>query len=867
MTDVCFLDEAEARDSALVGRKAAALALMLAHGLPVPSGFCVATAAYRRLAQCPQIDASLSAEICAAYKKLSGVVAVRSSATSEDQATASFAGQMNSFLNVDNEKALLDAIKDCWSSFRRERANLYQQRLGTNDPSPAIGVVVQHLVPAVISGVLFTCDPLSMEQRRMIVEASAGVGGVVSGDTTPDRFVLDREMGRVVEAASENRRHVRRPDLSADRLAELAGLGRRVAALFGDERDIEWAWDGRQFWLLQARPITGVREAEREEIRSEAIASLAAKAAATGTVWSRYNLAETLPEATPMTWAILRRLLSGSGGLGMMYRDLGFRPVALADDEGYYDLICGRPYCNLSRETAMYANGLPLEHDFAALKARPALALEPRARPTLHGAGTRFWLSLPVLFFRSLRVASRLRRLHRTLPGDFQREILPAFLDEVRGAESSDWSASKSENLLEELERWIDRTLVDFARDALKPAVLAAHAVNEIESLLSKSLRQNQVRPCLNELMSGIRPAADADVAGALQALASGRMPCSDFLRRFGHRGPREMELAEPRWRECPAALEGVRSLRTDGKEHAEGAASLHARPPHPRPLSAEAGARGGFATTSGANASTDLSPLPPEGGTPPAIPADSHPASEAGTKKTLIETCTRIAAAAKLTPSQQARLYAAAERARTFVALRETAKHHLMKGYAIIRQLLVELDWRYHLHAGIFYLTRGELPRLIAGEDLSALISQRRRRHALELAIEVPPVIFSDDLEAIGRSSPPSASSTVFRGLPLSNGVAEGIAVVLNKAEEPMPITGLAILVCNSTDPAWTAHLLRARGFVTETGGVLSHGAIVARELGLPAVSGLPGVHRELRTGQRLRVDGTAGTVEVLRE
>jgi pyruvate,water dikinase len=807
MTDVCFLDEAEARGSALVGGKAAALAVMLAAGLPVPSGFCVTTAAYRRLAQRPQLDAELSEAIGAAYKKLGGAVAVRSSATNEDQATASFAGQMKSFLKVGDEKALFDAIRNCWHSFHGQRASVYRQRLGANDPSPAIGVVIQPLVPAVISGVLFTCDPQSADQRRMIVEASAGVASVVSGEMTPARFVLDRETGALIETASENRGDLAtQGNLTADRLAELARLGRRVATLFGGERDIEWAWDGRQFWLLQARPITGASEAERAQIRSKTIAVLAAKAAATGTVWSRYNLAETLPEATPMTWAILRRLLSGRGGLGMMYRSLGFRPAPSLDDHGCYDLVCGRPYCNLSREPGMYANGLPLVHDFAALKASPARALEPRPSLNLRRCGARFWFSLPLLLLQSLRVSSALRTLSRAFPEDFQSKILPPYLADVRRFESANLAEWNGETLLQELERWIDRTLVDFASDALKPTVLAVQAVNETERLLVKRLGMERTRAYVNEAIRSARLGSEVDLPEAIQALASGSMQRSDFLRQYGHRGPREMELAEARWSESPAALEEISS---------------------------------------------------------------SRPGIELGadTKEDLAELCAKIATEAKLSSAQAALLYRNAERARTFVALRETAKHHLMQGYSIIRRLLVELDWRYRLNGGIFYLTPEELPRLITGDDLSALISQRRRRHALELAIEVPSVIFSDDLEAIGRSSPPSASRTVYRGVPLSGGVAEGMAVVLNKAEEPMSMTGPAILVCSSTDPAWTPHLLRVRGLVTEAGGVLSHGAIIARELGLPAVSGLPRVHREIRTGQRLRVNGTAGTVEVLPE
>jgi pyruvate,water dikinase len=222
------------------------------------------------------------------------------------------------------------------------------------------------------------------------------------------------------------------------------------------------------------------------------------------------------------------------------------------------------------------------------------------------------------------------------------------------------------------------------------------------------------------------------------------------------------------------------------------------------------------------------------------------------------------IAAEARLSPPQEAALREELETLRGYLGLRETAKHYLMKGYAILRRLLVELDRRFRLDGGIFYLTLDDLPRLAAGEDLRGVIARARRRRTLALSLEVPSVLFSDDLEAIGRPLPlPDGDS--LQGVPLSAGVAEGPALVLR---EPMRVTAVTepyILVCPSTDPAWVPLFVGACGLVMEVGGVLSHGAIVAREFGLPAVAGLPDVVRRLRTGQRLRVDGGSGTVVLL--
>jgi phosphohistidine swiveling domain-containing protein len=200
-----------------------------------------------------------------------------------------------------------------------------------------------------------------------------------------------------------------------------------------------------------------------------------------------------------------------------------------------------------------------------------------------------------------------------------------------------------------------------------------------------------------------------------------------------------------------------------------------------------------------------------------------------------------------------------------TALALRETGKHYLMRGYALIRRALVEMDRRFALSGGLFFLTPSELPELIKGGDLGATITTRRKRRAIALSIESPPALFSDDLEAIGRPAPLPEGVAELQGVSLSVGVAEGPAMVLTDPRAQPPLLTDYILVCPSTDPSWVPLFARAKGLVMETGGVLSHGAIVAREFGIPAVAGLPGILRRMQSGQRIRIDGIRGTVAIL--
>jgi pyruvate,water dikinase len=859
MTDLLPLDAISPGDGDAVGGKGLGLGRMAAAGLPVPPGFCVTSAAHRRLrGRTTHDDSALAQQIADACGRLGGgPVAVRSSATAEDGAEVSFAGQQDTFLGVRGGRAVCDAVGRCWASLDGERAVAYRRRQGVGGEGLAMAVVVQRLVPAEVAGVLFTRDPLDPDGRGMLVEASWGLGeAVVAGRVNPDRYRLDRDTGAVrdrsvglktLEVTPEGERPVpperqSQPCLDDNQLSQLAELGRRVEALFGGPRDVEWAWAGGQCWLLQARPITAAGAAEREQVRREEIAALAARAEPGGTVWSRFNLSEVLPEPTPMTWSVVRRFLSGRGGYGLMYRDLGFRPDPSLDEEGVYDLVAGRPYCNLSREPRLYSGPTRYEHPFAALKADPRRALEPRAVPGHSRAGPAAWLllpfRLPFVFFGSLRHALRLGTASRTFADRFRREVVPAFAEETARAAAEDLTRLDEAALLARLEHWVRRTLYDFARDSLKPTALAALALANLERGLTPCLGADRARAALRELSMGIRPDPEADLAAAFRDVAEGRLGREAFLKRFGHRGSGEMELTQPRWGEDPAALDDV-TLVVERSPDRSTAPTVGL--PRPGDLRSQPGAGSGDpAPTWGAAGSSES---PPESG-------------ENVWKK--------VAAEARLSGVQVRLLETECRAARTYLALRETAKHQLMRGYAEVRRTLVELDRRRRLDGGIFFLTLEELPRLTAGEDLSGVIAQRKRRRAVALSLEAPPVLFSDDLEALGRPVAVEGADTL-QGVPLSAGVAEGPALVLDRPRTDGLPAGPYVLVCPSTDPAWVPLFVRARGLVMETGGVLSHGAIVAREFGLPAVAGLPGVQRRLRTGQRLRVDGARGTVTVL--
>jgi pyruvate,water dikinase len=542
---------------------------------------------------------------------------------------------------------------------------------------------------------------------------------------------------------------------------QLVEIGLEIESILLSPCDIEWSFDGQQLWILQARPITTADPAKRAAIIRDEIERARKLADPDGTVWPRQNLADVLPHPTPMTWALMQRMLSGDGGLGRMYRDFGCKPDPALANIGVYDLIAGRPYLNLSREPRMQYGNLPLGHSFARLKANPSAGIGAQAELLHERVGIGTLLLWPIMAWRLRRMLRRIGEYVKTFSRRFREEIVPPFLTACVAESRVDYASLSIPELLGRFEQWCEFVLGGFARHSLKAAALADHVMRGMERTTD---------------LGFLALDAEIDVAGGLRALAAGKMHESEFLESFGHRGLHEMELSQPRFDEVPPRL----SQPTAGNR----------------------------------------------------LPQCS------------------VAAAPH-------------DRLREFIELRETAKHWLVFGTAQLRRQLVELDRRCDLQGGIFFLTTDELPRLAAGDSLTPIIAARRRRWAVLKSLPMPPILFSDDLAAIGRTPAPIGNASRIEGVALSAGVAEGTALVLG---EPASVQKRAyVLVCPTSDAAWTPLLLQASAVVFESSGMLSHGAIVAREFGLPAVGGIADATRRFQNGQRLRVNGEAGVVTVI--
>jgi hypothetical protein len=342
--------------------------------------------------------------------------------------------------------------------------------------------------------------------------------------------------------------------LTSQQLRSIADLGRRVEALYGTPQDIEWAIAGGEIALLQSRPVTAAGD-ERDRVRRSEIARLEERAMPEGTVWARYSLAEVLPEPLPFTWGLWRQFMTGQGGYGRMYRELGYDPDPCLDQDGVLDLIAGRPYFNLGREARLYFRHFPLEYPFAKLRSNPEQAIYPVLETNLARA-PRGFLPRSVGVARQMMAAEQiLERAALEAPEQLERSCFPRMAEFAREMRATELAGLSDQECLAALEQCRVFLFDEFAPQALKPGVLAGLATRKLEATLRPAMDEARARAAVEAALSGVAPAPEYDLGGGLRQVSNGGIPLPEFLECFGHRGPGEMELANPRWRETPNAL------------------------------------------------------------------------------------------------------------------------------------------------------------------------------------------------------------------------------------------------------------------------------------------------------------------------
>ncbi len=851
---VLDLSDLSAARLAEAGGKAANLGELINAGFRVPDGFCLSTTAYRaatdgRLPPIgPGVDAatvraavlaapmpeSIADAVREAYARLGSdvPVAVRSSATAEDLPGASFAGQQDTYLNIVGAPDVLDAVHRCWASLWTDRAVAYRATQGIDGADVALAVVVQRMVDARAAGVLFTADPVTGRRRQAVLDAAPGLGeAVVSGSVDPDHFVVDTASGRIRQRSVGGTGEF---CLTDDEVRRLAALGDRVEAAFGAPQDIEWAFDGSgELWLTQSRPITTLFPIP---VRGKAVAAEDVR------VFFCITLAQGLHRPiTPMGTAVLRVIGSGFPSLA------GYPPARVTDGPAGFSVAADRVFADFTtvvRSRIGRALAPPML-DF--MEARTAVVLrrlfdDPRFS-VVRGSrrvGIRTILRVlirtraPLVAARALiRPTVAIRATRRSLT---RLEHLPVPAAGAPVAERVDAAVELIVGSFPLAPRTLPAAAVGFAAlgvvwRLLRGQITSADvetvlrgAPNNVTTEMDLQLWDLAVTARNDPASAAVFDASDADElaaryrAGTLPAALQRGMAA--FLGRYGQRAVAEIDLGLPRWSDDPAHLFGVLAgyLR----------------------LAADA------------------------------VTPDRRFSDGARQAETMVRTL--VARARRRGRLRGALVAFCLSRTRALVGLREMPKFLMITALARARGLLAGIGAEF-AGAGaldnaddVFFLDLDEVKAVATGADLRSVIVDRRARYQRELGRRnVPRVLLSDgtEPEAVADAAKPREPGTLV-GTPASAGVLTGVARVILDPVGAAIQPG-EILVAPSTDPGWTPLFLTAGALVMEMGGANSHGAVVAREYGIPAVVGVPGATREITTGMRVTVDGAAGVVRVV--
>jgi rifampicin phosphotransferase len=873
----------DATNRAKVGNKAFNLWQLVRLGLPVPSAVVVSNAALDEFLHAgglhdPIEEAKTAADVQAAADTIQALIfttpvplvlreaieertrplgagpfMVRSSACGEDGIGASFAGQLDSIGDV-HSNLLIEAVVKVWASRWSHRAMAYALAKGVE--LDGMGVIIQRQIASQWSGVLFTEAPGN--QAQMVMEFCPGMGeALVSGRDNPGRLTIARERLRWRLEARPERCASPLESLVNDRsVAEIASAALAIERAFGGPQDIEWAMDddGR-FWIVQARPITVPAGAPAAEPVSPAPIDTSS-----GEVrWSNANVNENFPDPiSPLLYSI------ASAGYYHYFRNLGrsfgiARPRLEAMEQPLRHIIGvhgARMYYNLTSIHAVLRSAPSGEllagsfNQFVGSESTDTAAAVPvarRARQALEVARIAIQTAWQYLFLER-RVQRFERRVDafaaQTHPGLLGPRSLQALLVDFRGFlhlrchQWNDAALADAGSMVcyGVLQRLLARAFPEEDQQALHnsllkglPDLVSGRPAIELWKL-SERVRAN---PDLFHLFVTSDPTSLLDAVGHDERFSDFKQALSQFQEDWGFRCSGELMLTVPSFQEDAAPLVGL--IRNY--------------------LSSEAG-----------------SP----------IELLQHQASErlADTRRVRRELRSRRILPVVPRVLQQATVMRMLRWTQACICLRERARLKQALLYSRLRRIVLAIgarlndDGRFDRADDIFFLTADEIDALLSGsamfaDDVRALVMLRREAHAAQARLAPPDSLTLREGEYFSSSH---SSAATFGGVPepleglgACGGVVTARAAVLSDVKESGRLRAGDVLVTRQTDPGWAPVFPLISGLVVERGGMLSHGAIIAREFGIPSVVGVKHATRRILHGSQVRVDGNRGAVRIL--
>ena len=849
-----------------VGRKTLGLAQLRRAGFPVPDGVCVTTAAFSlvqealrgevegpaaagaRMAALPLLQTVVD-EVAGVYERLfaGAAVAVRSSAVLEDLPAASFAGQYETFLNVTGRRALEERLRGCWASVWSPRVLAYCARNGIAHHRVQMAVLIQEMIPADVSGVLFTLNPLTGVDSEMLLEAVWGLGeGLVSGRVHPDQFLLDARSRQPLATTVGHKRtkivpqpggtrevtvspeDQSRPCLDEEQCRELAGTGRRIQVLYGAPQDIEFAYHRGELHLLQTRPITSFSFASdfgewtTADFRDGGVSA----GVCSPFMWSLYDYIwrHTLPDYLK--------------GLKLLRGEI--------NREEWGRVFFGRPYWNLGAVKRCLLN-IPgfVERNFDT---------DLSIRITYEGNGA----TTPVTSWRVVKAIPTLLALQRTYRRQlaFDRRYvkefekiedaydrlpigelsLPELAPHYKRLIASTYFCTESNYFLTIFNQ--SNSKLDF-KSSLDELNAAGHDISYL-NLIAGIPRLRTLMPLYDMWRLAARVAGDpglkesllatpaeAAVQGLRSAVPHGSVWAllKEYVQRYRYHGRSELDITVPRWDEdAEFVFDTFKSIL---REHdaTQDPEVLHQRQ-HERYLSERKKAEGAFG-------------------------------------QSLLS---------RLWPFSRRRFLKRLELVREYTWWREEMRDRSARMYYLVRRFTMEVARRWvaegviDREGDVFFLTFPQVFQVLDGKispaqarqtilenkDYNASFRDFRNPNEIGSRWKIDP--------SNGRTRPGDA----LRGIGCSPGTARGPLRVIRSISETHRLRKGDVLVTRFTDPGWTPVLNLVSAVVTETGGLLSHAAIIAREYGIPAVLNVSEATELLTDGQTIEVDGDRGLVHL---
>ncbi len=845
---------------ATVGGKGAHLAeLSRIKGIRVPAGFCVTTDAFRRiLADAPSIDdqldrlsrlaaddrdaisalsaeirqtietvtmpADLAAAITGALAQLGDDAgyAVRSSATAEDLPTASFAGQQDTYLNIVGAPAILEHVRRCWASLFTERAVTYRLRNGFDHRKVYMAVVVQQMVFPETAGILFTADPVTSNRKVVSIEASFGLGeALVSGLVNADvykvrdgeviaKMIATKQLAIDASPAGGTQHHAiaaarqQQPALTDAQVVRLAQLGRHIEAHFGAPQDIEWCLVDGDFQFVQSRPITTLFPIpEAGDRENHVYISVGHQQMMTDAMKPLGLSLFLLTTRAPMVTAGGRLFVDVTGHLASPASR-----AALLHGMGKSD-----PLIKDAVETILERG------DFIRTNAD-----EPPRTPPASGAPAPIPTDAAIvteLIARNQASLAALKRDIETKSGSDLLELILADIPELRRI-----LFDSNPVIMAGIEAtwWLDEQLHVWLGEKNAADTLAQSVPNNVTSEMGLALLEvaDVIRPHA-DVVAFLEGVTDDRFLDELDKLAGGREArdaIQAYLDAYGMRCAGEIDITRPRWSERPTTL--VPLILGNVKNFEPGAGKRR-----------------------------------------------FEQGQQAATKKEqeLLERLRALPDGEQKADEAKRKI----DRLRTFIGYREYPKYGMISRYFVYKQALLREAERLvqarvlRDKEDLFFLTLPEIHETVRTNRVDDELIRARKAAFRSYQTLTPPRVLTSEGEALtGNYRRDDLPAGALVGLAVSAGVVEGRArVILDMARADLEPGD--ILVTAYTDPSWTPLFVAIKGLVTEVGGVMTHGAVIAREYGLPAVVGVVHATGLIRDGQRIRVHGTDGYVELL--